>query len=349
MTTLWQQYQTLKAQKDRHFYPREGAAELNTNEAALLLSSDDVIYLGTDARSIVLSLHKLGLVQCIVRNDLAVHEKTAVYENVSMTPTTGISLNIGALDLRIFARQWHHVLAVVNHERQPSSYSIQFYDEFGDAIQKVFIEDEANILQWQALVHQFRCTDEPLFESKPKFEAKTFPVLSTEQQEAFHQRWDELKDIHHFGSLLETYGLDRLSAYEQAKPELAIKVTTESIEQALLLARENLTEILIFVGNRGIVQIQTGFVHNIVRAHGWLNILDKKEENFNLHLKDSELDQVWVVRRPTRDGIVTCIEAFDKDRNTVVQFFGRRLEGEQELSSWRAIINQVIESATVLA
>lgn len=101
---------------------------------------------------------------------------------------------------------------------------------------------------------------------------------------------------------------------------------------------------MIFSGNRGIVQIQTGKVHNIVRARGYLNILDGREEGFSMHLKDDEIAETWVVRRPIRDGFVTCVEGFDSRRKTVIQIFGRRQEGEPELAAWQEITDGLLQA-----
>ena len=75
---------------------------------------------------------------------------------------------------------------------------------------------------------------------------------------------------------------------------------------------------MVFVGNRGMVQIHTGALQRVQRIGEWLNILDP---GFNLHLQDSRLHETWLVRRPTRDGIITAIEAFDADGHSIVSFF----------------------------
>ncbi|WP_228068138.1 MULTISPECIES: ChuX/HutX family heme-like substrate-binding protein [unclassified Neisseria] len=107
-------------------------------------------------------------------------------------------------------------------------------------------------------------------------------------------------------------------------------------------ARDQGLEIMIFSGNRGVVQIQTGRVHNLVRARGWLNILDAKEEGFSLHLKDDEIAETWVVRRPIREGFVICLEGFDNCRKTVIQIFGRRQEGETEPAAWHSLTGALL-------
>lgn len=114
-------------------------------------------------------------------------------------------------------------------------------------------------------------------------------------------------------------------------------------EQILQQVRDSGLKIMIFVGNRGVVQIQTGQVHNLKRAYGYLNILDNKEpEGFDLHLRDDEIVESWVVRRPISEGYVTCIEGFDRDRQTVIQIFGFRAEGDDELTEWHRITDQLL-------
>ncbi|WP_352289707.1 ChuX/HutX family heme-like substrate-binding protein, partial [Psychrobacter sp. GW64-MNA-CIBAN-0177] len=81
---------------------------------------------------------------------------------------------------------------------------------------------------------------------------------------------------------------------------LSIDAVAATFEQA----RDAKCPIMIFVGNSGMVQIQTGQVHTLKRIGDWLNIFDKDHTDFTLHLKDKALAQVWCVKRPTKDGIV---------------------------------------------
>lgn len=346
---LWQKYLDLKAESGKHLYPRNAAEQFNVSECALMLANPDSVYLGNDVRPVILALKNLGLVECIVRNDLAVHEKTGVYENVTLTKTVGIALNVGELDLRIFTGKWAHIVAVKDGSRDPVSYSIQFFDEYGTAIQKVFLRDDQKTGAWHELVTQYKCTATPVFAAPQAKKVVPYTALPADRLAEFQQRWLELKDIHHFIGILETFEIDRLSAYKQAPADHAFQVDANAFEYMLQLAVEKQNEVMFFVGNRGIVQIQSGQVHNVKRMHGWLNILDKKEERFCLHLKDTALSQIWVVRRPSRDGIITCLEGFDANNESVIIMFGRREEGSQEQSTWRemtqTLINDHLKSA----
>jgi hypothetical protein len=60
--------------------------------------------------------------------------------------------------------------------------------------------------------------------------------------------------------------------------------------------RQEGNEIMIFVGNRGCVQIFTGALEKLAPMRGWLNIFNT---TFTLHLREESIDEVWVTRKPT--------------------------------------------------
>ncbi|HEU5291556.1 MAG TPA: ChuX/HutX family heme-like substrate-binding protein, partial [Cyclobacteriaceae bacterium] len=63
--------------------------------------------------------------------------------------------------------------------------------------------------------------------------------------------------------------------------------------------------------------------------------------DFNMHLKGNDIHTVWVVKKPTTDGIVTGIEVFDNKKNMIVQFFGLRKPGIPELNRWRELVDSL--------
>jgi putative hemin transport protein len=86
------------------------------------------------------------------------------------------------------------------------------------------------------------------------------------------------------------------------------------------------------------LQIHTGKAEKIVRTGPWINILDDK---FNLHLNDSEIDSLWIVKKPTNLGLVHSIEAFDREGNLIIQFFGKRKPSIPESEDWRKIVKSI--------
>jgi putative hemin transport protein len=67
----------------------------------------------------------------------------------------------------------------------------------------------------------------------------------------------------------------------------------------------------------------------------WVNVLDA---DFNLHLRQDHVAECWLVRKPTTEGIVTSLEVFNAEGETLVQFFGKRKPGIPELANWRQLV-----------
>ena len=95
---------------------------------------------------------------------------------------------------------------------------------------------------------------------------------------------------------------------------------------------------MIFVGNRGCVQIFTGKIKRLMphQAEGsdtkWLNIFNP---DFTLHMIENGVAECWVTRKPTEDGFVTSLEVFDDQGNQIAQMYGQRTEGTPEQEHWR--------------
>ncbi len=69
-----------------------------------------------------------------------------------------------------------------------------------------------------------------------------------------------------------------------------------------------------------------------------INILD---ETFHLHLRLDHIRETWAVRKPTKDGHVTSIEAYGADGEMIIQFFGQREEGSREREDWRFLVENL--------
>ncbi|MDO4998482.1 MAG: ChuX/HutX family heme-like substrate-binding protein, partial [Neisseria sp.] len=218
----------------------------------------------------------------------------------------------------------------------------------GDAIQKVFLreESEAVVGAWQQLLADFRQDGAPEFGSEQSAEqTRKNELLPFAQQAEFQQAWRDLKDIHHFFDLLQRFDLTRQGAYRNAPAGAAVQLGQNVWQEVLEAARDSEFEIMLFAGSAGVVQIQTGQVFNVVRARGYLNVLDSKQTGFSMHFKDDEVAETWLTRRDTEDGGITCLEAFDADGKSVLQIFGKRKEGEREMAAWRELTDRYLQTA----
>lgn len=367
---LWQQYQDKKA-KDRMLFPTEGATALGVSELELMLAAPFSDYIGSDCKAVLKQFESFGRLESIVRNDLAVHEKLGEYKNLKLGDKMGIALNVGGLDLRFFMSRWHHMLAVSDTSNPDKpSYSIQFYDESGSSINKVYLRDitEARLECWQALIEKqkqkWQASQKPqsseegsaastlsTIKLKPLTDKKSwqYKPLNDEDLHTLQSEWQNITDVHQFRFLLERLDIDRASSFRQAPEGMACELEVTAVEMLLEMVQENGCPIMIFVGNSGMVQIQTGQVFKVARMGDWINILDKADTDFTLHLKDRALTQVWCVKRPTKDGIVTCVEGFDASGNSVLSIFGQRLEGQPELREWQITTDELMQACKYAA
>lgn len=149
------------------------------------------------------------------------------------------------------------------------------------------------------------------------------------------ERWSRMTDVHQFFGMLRTLDLGRRQAVRLVGEDYAWQLDAAAVPVMLERAVETQVPIMCFVGNEGCIQIHSGPVANIRPMGPWLNVLD---ETFHLHLRLDHIAEAWAVRKPTKDGHVTSIEAFDADGTMIIQFFGKRQEGVAERDMWRAIV-----------
>lgn len=95
-------------------------------------------------------------------------------------------------------------------------------------------------------------------------------------------------------------------------------------------------KVILFVGNRGNIQIHWGKLNTIKVMGPWLNVLDPE---FNLHLRADHVAEVYVVDKPTKRGAAVSIEAFDAAGMLIFQCFGQRDGKDDPLDTWHSILD----------
>ena len=106
--------------------------------------------------------------------------------------------------------------------------------------------------------------------------------------------------------------------------ERARAVPASAVQEVLTRAAATSLPIMIFVGNRGCLQIHSGPVAQIEVAGPWLNVLDPR---FNLHLRSDLVAGAWVVRKPSVNGEIHALELYDATGEIACQIFGLRHAG----------------------
>jgi putative hemin transport protein len=318
----------------------DAARLLGEPEAALLQvePGSEVTRLVSDWAALLPAVGSLGRVMALTRNASCVHERRGQYLNVEADGPMGLALGED-IDLRLFLRQWAHGFAVrpeAGGRRRPS---LQFFDAAGRAVHKIFCTEETDMAAYDAFVARFAAPEgaaPAVFEVlKPAKPGRPDPEIDVEGLRA---AWNALRDTHDFFDMLRKFGVGRVQAMRLAGPELARPLGTGAVRRALETASLTKLAIMVFVGNEGCIQIHSGPVDRLKQTGDWFNVLDPA---FNLHLKETDIASVWLVRKPTSDGIVTSLEIFDAAGATIATLFGKRKPGVPENLRWRALVDEV--------
>lgn len=270
---------------------------------------------------------QLGTVMALTRNESCVHERHGEYLNIQAEGPVGLVLGPD-IDLRAFFGSWRDIFAVEEGHR----LSLQFFDEEGQAVHKVYCTEQTDTARYLALVQDF--AGAPAWSESILVPKQTLSHVVSDVGR-FRQAWLAMTDTHDFFGMLKKFQISRVGALQQAGSDLAQSVSVMSVETMLQRAAQTEIEIMCFVANRGMIQIHTGTVKKIVRRGPWLNVLDP---TFNLHLNTTDIKQAWIVNKPTTDGWVTSLEVFDHNDELIVQFFGARKPGKPELTAWRKLL-----------
>jgi len=330
-----------------HLRTRDLATRLGVSEAELLDArvGADVTRLRPDLAHLLQELPGIGRVMTLTRNDAAVHERKGTYKKGWVRGLIGLVVGKD-IDLRLFPAHWAAAYRVTVQAGPRHLDSIQVFDAQGTAVQKIYVQPEADRAAWSALITDLTHDNQApgTFTTTPA--PTPAPKPESFDPDAFLAAWSTLADTHHFHGLLRDHGISYHDAFAVAEGRFTRRLpTTVSLELLEAAATKELP-IMVFVGNRGCIQIHTGPVKRIVARNGWTNVLDP---DFNLHLKDALVASAWAVTKPTDDGTVTSVELLDAHGTVLVRYFGERKPGKPELPEWRALVQELPSDSTLEA
>lgn len=342
--TLAARWHTLR-EKAPGMRTRDAAARLGVSEAELLATGlgANVTRLDADSESLLHALPEVGRCMALTRNDHATSEVRGRYGGVKFGGPVG-QVTGEHIDLRVFLGRWHHTFAVEEpHPHHPSvrRRSIHVFDQFGTAVHKIYLEADGDPHTWDAIVASRTARLPLVIERTP---AKRRELEHTEiVRDRFLAEWDAMTDTHEFQHLLRKHGLTRTQALRIAGRHRGRRVRNDSLNRLLHEAAATATRIMIFVGNHACIQVFSGTVDDIVKRGPWLNVLDP---NFNLHVREDMIASSWVVSKPTRAGVVSSLELFDAEGETIALVFRKRDDRDTpEDSLWRGLLDRLEDAS----
>jgi putative hemin transport protein len=315
---------------------RDLADKLGISEARLLAAQlgRGVTRITSDMDALIPAVMRFGEVMALTRNESCVIEKTGVYEDYRGGPHAALVVNED-IDLRMFPGHWMFGFAVEKRLADGSvRRSLQVFDAAGDAVHKVFLKENSVEEEWPGVVAELRLPEQSSdLQFRPRQE--TEPAKGTaEKSERLRAEWDKITDTHQFLLMVKKLKMNRLGAYRVAGAPYTRALQTSAVADLLERAREMALPIMVFVGNRGCIEIHTGPIETVKFMGPWLNVLDPR---FNLHLRNDHIAEVWQATKSTRRGDAVSVEAFDKDGMLILQVFGV-LADPEAAAKWNDLV-----------
>lgn len=351
-SNLAERWSALRVEQPK-LQPRDAAQKLNVSEAELVATNvgKGATRLrdgGPAYKAVYDRLHELGQIKAITRNDNAVLERVGTVTQAKLNadgrviPGTGFAG--GPIDLRFGADQWRSAFAVVQPGREgKTSRSLQFFDVHGNAVNKVYLDNEAGVAAFDKLVADFKAPEQLAYLSVDKAPAKVVRKPNGEVDvKELRDTWNELSDVHEFPRLLKDLGITREQALDLIGKDAAYRISAQSVQTLLDSAARQGQPIMVFVSNPGMTQIFSGKITKVKATEEWYNVLDP---DFNLHLRQAGIDRGWVVKRPAKDGVITSVEFYDAKGEQVVNFFSRRDRNKEETTTWRNIVANLAKTS----
>lgn len=318
---------------------RDVATKLSISEAQLIAA-----YVGHGATQIIShpdqvmhAASTLGEVMALTRNAYCVSEKIGIYENYHTGVHAAMVLTED-IDLRMFPSHWRHAFMVEKKTDAGLQRSLEIFDAAGDAVHKVFMCDEAHVQDWDVAKAQIALPDQSqTIEVEPR-KPTDVPKADETKVDILRKEWSRMTDTHQFMGLTSKLKMNRLGAYRIAGAPFVRPLAPDAIDQMLHAVQASGIEIMLFVGNRGCIQIHTGPIETLKSMGPWQNVLDSK---FNLHLRLDHVAEVWAVDKPTKRGPAVSVEAFDADGMVIFQMFGLGKEGRNSRPAWQVIVDKL--------
>lgn len=315
---------------------RDLAAALEISEAELVAArcGQGVVRIDAHPDRIMPAAATLGEVMALTRVEACVHEKVGTYDNYHPGSHAAMVLT-EEIDLRIFPSHWVHGFAVETATNDGVRRSLQIFDAAGDAVHKIYLREGLDIETWDRAVEGLRLEDQSREQAveprKPVEPARANP----DNVENLRREWVRMTDTHQFLQLCRKMKMNRLGAYRIAGEPLARALAPSAVNALLGAVQSAEIEVMIFVGNRGCIQIHTGPIHTLRPMEPWQNVMDP---GFNLHLRLDMIAEVWAVDKPTRRGAALSVEAFDAEGGLILQIFGVGLEGRNSRQDFERIV-----------
>ncbi|MDF1671114.1 MAG: hemin-degrading factor [Roseovarius sp.] len=318
---------------------RDLAAKLGISEAQLVAAQcgKGATRIQAHPDQVIGAVMQLGEVMALTRNESCVSEKVGTYADYHSGAHAAMVLG-EEIDMRFFPSHWRHAFMVEKETDVGRRRSLQVFDAAGDAVHKVYMRDGSNMDAWIGAWHDLRLGDQSTEVQVERRKPAETPKADASKVDILRKEWARMTDTHQFMRLTSKLKMNRLGAYRIAGQPFVRPLETSAVDQALQTLSKQGIDVMIFVGNRGCIQIHSGPLMNLKPMGPWQNVLDPR---FDMHLRLDHIAEVWAVDKPTQRGPAVSLEAFDAEGGLILQIFGVGKEGRDSRAVWREIVGNL--------
>lgn len=318
--------------------PHDCAAALGVSEAELLASrcGGDVVRLQA-AAEVLQALPSLGDVRAVTAGAHAELEADCCFTDVRLDGRGG-SLRDGGVRLTFVPAHWRHVFAILPVRSAGRYGALCFFGADGKALHEIRLTARSEPAAWRALLGRHAARSQhPAFTPVAPPAAASHGDHRPVDQAALAAAWSAVQTPQDAGALCGRAGITRLQALRALGAPWARRVPVATLQQTLRLAAAERTRLTLTAVNRACLQARSGPVDVLGEADGWFSV---SSDDFRLRLRQAALDSAWIVRVPTRDGLVSSLEVYD-GRCLVASVEAERRPGRREPADWRRLLAHV--------
>ena len=190
--------------------------------------------------------------------------------------------------------------------------------------------DQAWCLSCSQLEPELRSKNLNLLLPEPQIPIQ--PSLSAKVEiNELRQMWASLTHVHQFYDMLSLFKLDLLEAIRLMQNQWTHPITSGQLTNFLQQCFEQKLDCKILTGNRGIV-------HELIAPITQLKLTPKtlaiSGNNYHCNVNLISIEQVWLVKRATKYGIVHSLEAFDSHGRLILQIQEQKPSEKPESCLW---------------
>jgi putative hemin transport protein len=212
--------------------------------------------------NIIQDIQGFGEVMSLTRNSYAVHENLSFYKHASSNDDIGI-VSSDELSIRLMYEKWEFGYLFEECKSTVLQRSIQFFDEFGASVHKIFLLPHSHHWYFDELAKRWADSNQD-------------PGISVQEKIEDDQTLDK--------STLTTIVEERAANQKEL-------IDLDQMQFFLNSATNGKLPLTITVQNHGVTQSHDGVIHEIQERKDWLHL---SNQQFNCHLQLTQMLKIFI-------------------------------------------------------